>query len=103
MDWHPDLPPIALPCGWPVVIKSALIHAISLAHITIVRARGWAANSINARVRLAAENERLKQEAELLREEIRIKDVRVERIPAQRRLRCSRLGLTVSSEVALVV
>jgi hypothetical protein len=28
---------------------------------------GWAANSINARVRLAAENDRLKQEAQLLK------------------------------------
>ena len=76
---------IPLPSGWAKNVKSAVLHVISLAHYTIVATRGWAANSINARVRLAAENERLKQETELLREEIRIKDARMARIGPHRR------------------
>jgi hypothetical protein len=48
-------------------------------------ARGWAANSINARVRLAAENDQLKQETQLLREELRIRDARLTKIDPRRR------------------
>ena len=77
MTWHPDPPHIALPKGWPAIIKSALIHAISLAHLAIIHARGWAANSINARVRLAARLEQAQAEITLLREEVRIKDTRM--------------------------
>ena len=70
-DYTPsDIP---LPTGWPLCVRSAVIHVISLAHYAITCARGWAANSINARVRLTDQNERLGQDAELLREEIRIK------------------------------
>ena len=56
-----------------------------MAPYAITCARGWAANSINPRVRLAAENDRLKQESQLLREEIRIKDVRMAKIDPRRR------------------
>ena len=48
-------------------------------------ARAWAADSINARVRLAAENDRLHEECALLREELRLKDHRIAQIPPQRR------------------
>jgi putative transposase len=61
------------------------LHVISLAHYAIAAARGWAANSINARVRLAAKNDQLKQEVQLLREELRIKDARLARIDPRRR------------------
>ena len=53
----PDVP---LPSGWAQNVKSAVLHVISLAHFAIVAARGWAANSINARVRLSSDNDRLK-------------------------------------------
>ncbi len=76
---------IPLPTGWPNCVRSAVIHVISLAHYAIVAARGWAANSINARVRLSAENNRLRKEIVLIREEIRIKDARVARIDPRRR------------------
>jgi hypothetical protein len=66
------LPDIPLPSGWARNVRSAVLHVISLAHYAIVAARGWAANSINARVRLTAENDQLKQETLLLREELRI-------------------------------
>ena len=82
---NPFLPDIPLPSGWSKNVKSAVLHVISLAHYTIVAARGWAANSINARVRLASENGQLKQEIQLLREELRIKGVRLAKIHPRRR------------------
>ena len=51
---------VPLVSAWPKSVKSALLHVISLAHYAIVAARGWAANSINARVRLNAEKDRLR-------------------------------------------
>jgi len=51
-----------------------MLHVISLAQYAIVYTRSWAVNSLNGRVRLKAENDRLRQEFELLQEEIRIKD-----------------------------
>jgi len=48
-------------------------------------ARARAADSINARVRLGAQNDRLHEECALLREELRIKDAHTAQIPPQRR------------------
>ena len=76
---------IPLPTGWPKNVKSAVLHVISLAHYAIVAARGWAANSINARVRLTVDSDQLKQEIALLREEIRIKDARMAKIAPRHR------------------
>jgi len=77
---------IPLPRGWPKRIRSSVIHAISLAHFSVTFARSVAANSINARIRLKAEINRLRQEIAILTmEEARIKDSRMDRIPAQRR------------------
>lgn len=76
---------LALPKGWPKHVRSAVIHAISLAHVTLTTTRSCAVHSWNARVRLKAENERLRQEIALLEEETRIKDARMLRIPAHRR------------------
>jgi len=78
-------PRIHLPKGWQGCVKSAVLHAIALAHYAIVYARAWAADSINARVRLAAENDRLHEACTLLREELRIKDIRITQITPQRR------------------
>ena len=76
---------LILPKGWPARIRSSTVQAISLAHFSLTFARGVAANSINKRMRLQAEVDRLRREVALLDEEIRIKDVRMLRIPAQRR------------------
>jgi hypothetical protein len=57
--------------------KSAVPHAIALARYAIVYARAWAADSINARVRLAAENDRRHEACALLHEELLIKDTRI--------------------------
>ena len=81
----PPPPRIHLPKGWQDCVKSAVLHTIALAHYAIVYARAWAADSINARVRLAAENDRLHEACALLREEPRIKDTRIAQIAPQRR------------------
>jgi transposase InsO family protein len=78
-------PTIPLPKQWPSRVRSGVLHAISLAHFSLTYTRSWAANSWNARIRLKQENDRLQQELALLREEMRIKDARMLRIPAQRR------------------
>jgi putative transposase len=79
---HRHLP---LSKGWPSRIRSSTVQAISAAHFSLTFARGVAANSINKRMRLQADVDRLRQEAALLHEELRIKDARMLRIPAQRR------------------
>jgi transposase InsO family protein len=74
-----------LPKGWTAFVKAAVLHAIALAHHVIVYTRSWAADSSNARVRLAAEHNRLKEQVSLLREELRIKDARMASIAPHRR------------------
>jgi transposase InsO family protein len=76
---------IPLPKGWSRRVRSAIIQVISLAHFSLVATRSWAANNWNARVRLKQKNAHLRQELALLREEMRLKDARMARIPAQRR------------------
>ena len=79
------LPEHPLPSGWPDSVRSAVIHVISLAHYAITCARGWAANSINACARFAADKDQLKQDNQLLREELRIKNARMAKIDPRRR------------------
>lgn len=76
---------LPLPHGWPRRARSAVVHAISLATASLTSARGWASESWNPRVRLNEENLGLRGEIALLREELRVKDARMARIPAQRR------------------
>ena len=78
-------PRIPLPKQWPKRVRTAVLHAISLAHFSLTFTRSWAANGFNARIRLKAENDRLRQELALLQEEMLIKDARMLRIPDQRR------------------
>ena len=76
---------IALPKGWPRYVRSAVVHALSTANVAFNVARSQAENHFNARVRLQAQLDQQDREIALLREEIRIKDARMERVPAQRR------------------
>ena len=78
-------PRIPLPKQWSKRVRSGVLHAISLAHFSLTFTRSWAANGYNARFRLKAENDRFRQELALLQEELRIKDARMLRVPAQRR------------------
>ena len=76
---------LPLPKGWPRRVRSAVVHAVSIANVVFTVTRSQAEHHFNARVRLQAENDRLRNEISLLHEELRIKDGRMERIPAQRR------------------
>ena len=48
-------------------------HVISLAQYATVYTRSWAVDSMNGWVRLKAENDQLRQQISLLREELRVK------------------------------
>jgi transcriptional regulator with XRE-family HTH domain len=74
-----------LPKNWPRRVRSAVVHAISMSNVVFAVTRSHAENHFNARVRIQAENDRLRREVSLLTEELRIKDSRMERIPPQRR------------------
>ena len=76
---------LSLPSGWAASVKSAVLHVVSLAQYAIVATRGWAADALNPRARQAAENDQLKQEVQLLREELRIKDARLAKIDPRHR------------------
>ena len=78
-------PKAVLRKDWPPSVKSALLRVISLAQLAIAYTRGWAANCPNARIRLKARLDRAQQEIALLREQMRINNVRMELIPAHRR------------------
>jgi hypothetical protein len=76
---------IPLPKSWPIHVRSAILHVISLAQFTTAHTRSWAANSINARIRLKVERDRAMEELSRLREEMRIKDARMAIISPHRR------------------
>ena len=78
-------PRISLPKSWNKQVRSGLLHVIALAQYAIVYTRGRAATSRSKRVRLRAHINHLEQELALVREELRIKDARLNRIPAHRR------------------
>ena len=81
----PSLPDVSLPSGWASNVKTAVLHVISLAQYAMVTARGWAANSLNARVRLTADNNQFKQENQWLCEGLRIENARLAKIDPRRR------------------
>jgi putative transposase len=72
---------VPLPDDWSVHVKLDFLTVISLAHRAITVTQSWCVNSRIARVRLAGDNNRLSTEVSLLREELRIKDARLARIP----------------------
>lgn len=76
---------LPLPRGWPIQVKSAILHVIGLAQLCLAYTRSWAANSCNERIRLKAELDRTRQELSLLRETLRIHRLRMEQIPPHRR------------------
>jgi putative transposase len=77
--------PLPLPRGWPRRVRSAVVQVISLAGASMAAVRGWASDSMNSSLRRRSEIDRLQQEVQLLREEIRIKDARMQHIEAQKR------------------
>jgi transcriptional regulator with XRE-family HTH domain len=71
--------------GWHRRVRSAVIQVISLARTSLTLTHGWASESLNHALRQQAEEDRLREETQLLREEIRIKDARMEQLVAHRR------------------
>ena len=78
-------PTIPLPKSWTKHVRTAMLHVISLAQYATAYTRSWAADSTNARVRIKAECDRAQQEILLLREQMRIKDIRMALISPHRR------------------
>ena len=76
---------IPLPRGWTKIVRSAALHAISLASAALTTAWAKAAVSRSSRRRLAAEVDRLRAELALVAEELEIKHARWSRLPARRR------------------
>jgi len=76
---------LPLPRGWPRRVRSAVVHVISLARTSLALTQGWASESMNHQLRRQAEDDRLLQEIQLLREEIHLKDARMEQIEPHRR------------------
>ena len=76
---------LPLPKGWPRRVRSAVVQVISLAQTSLALTRGWASDSMNGPLRRQAEDDRLRHEIQLMREEIRIKDARMQHLEPQKR------------------
>jgi transposase InsO family protein len=76
---------IPLPRGWNRRAKSAILHILALGHYTFTALVARAANDRDRRTRRRSEVDRLSHELGLLREELRIKDARMARVPPHRR------------------
>ena len=88
---------VPLSKGWPHRIRSGVIHVISLAHFSLTFARSVAANSINARIRLKAENSRLRQEISIL-DEVRCRRLSVRLEATAASIRCDISGVRAFSD-----
>lgn len=78
-------PNIHLPKLLPDRVHAAMLHVVSLAQCATAYTCSWAANATLPRVRLKAENDRLRQKVALLNEQIRIKNTRILKIAPHRR------------------
>jgi len=57
---------IPLPSAWPRRVRSAVVHVVGIARVSLTIARAHAENHFDARVRLKTENDRLRKEVALL-------------------------------------
>jgi hypothetical protein len=78
-------PSLPLFRSWTSQVKLAILQVISLSQFTMANTRGWAANSLNSRIRLKADLDRAHQEIALLREELRTYYARMAQLPPHRR------------------
>ncbi len=74
-----------LPRGWTKHVRSAFLHALSLASTALTVARSRAATSPRPTKRLQTELDRANTEIALLREELDVKDARWSRLASRRR------------------
>jgi transposase len=77
-------PKIPLPKDWSEHIKAAILHTISLARTSIVVARGRAAGNRRVHCRLQAKLAEAEAETSQLKEELRLKDLRMARVRPRR-------------------
>ena len=73
------------PRHWTRSVQAAVLYVIALAKYALVYTRSWAADSSSQRLRLTAKCDQLEQEVALLREQLRITDARMDRIPPAQR------------------
>jgi hypothetical protein len=85
MPGRPPKPILPLPRQWNRRVRSAVLHAISLAQFALTAARAQASGHHRIHTSRSSEIDRLRQELNLLREEMRLKDARMQRIPGHRR------------------
>ena len=83
------MPQLAIPRGWNRRVQSAILRAISLGRHCFLLIVGRMANSRNPIDRIVAEKERLQHEVESLREELRLKEARMARVPSHRPPDCA--------------
>ena len=76
---------LALPRGWTKRRQWGILNALALARVCVMDVMAKLSVSRRKADRVLAENARLKQENELLREEMSIKDARMGRVPRRRR------------------
>ncbi len=74
-----------LPRGWTRIVRSSVLHAVSLASAALTLAWAKATRNRRPKVQLVAELERGKTEITLIKEELSIKDGRWSRVPPRRR------------------
>ena len=82
---RPPAPERPLPRQWPEHVKSAVLHAVSLASMVFGSVCGSVSKRHDKILRLRVELERVISEIALLKEEMRIKDERLGRIPPKKR------------------
>jgi len=81
MEIHPNR--MIVPENWPKQAKSILIHIISMAHIALLYAMSHCAKNRSSAT--AIQLQQTRDEINLLREELRIKDTRMKHIPPNHR------------------
>ncbi len=78
-------PKIPLPKGWSNHVQLAVLHVVALARTAITAVRGSVAQTGSSLERLRAELDAALEENALLREELRLKDLRMSRVRSRRR------------------
>jgi transposase InsO family protein len=76
---------IPIPERWPPLVRQAMLHAISLAHFSIICAWSRASDSNLANVNLKAKLDKLQTELSRKNNQLRIIKNRLERVPARHR------------------
>ena len=76
---------LSIPRGWNKRVRWGILNTLALARTCFMDVMATKSVSRRKGDRTCAENTRLRHEVELLREEIRIKDARMGRVPCRRR------------------